>query len=67
MAITSTTMADGSYGFRAKRPGGTVRVWFCGRGHTERNGYYQDKCAHATREDARQCTRDVGVHGGRAH
>jgi len=62
--ITSGVYGDGSYGgHRAKTPGGPVRIWFCGRGYTERNGYYQDTCSHATRDDARRCTRVVGPKG----
>ena len=58
--VTSGVYGDGSFGLRARAPGGVVRVWFCNRGWRARNGVYQDPCAHASREDARRCTRPVG-------
>jgi len=65
--ITSMICATGSYGLCHGRAGGVQTVWFCGRGYTARNGVYQDPCAHATREDARRCTTQVGERGRRAN
>lgn len=58
--ITSLVCSDGSFGgLRARRPGGVMTVWFCHRGWRERNGWAQDPCAHASRAEARGCTRTV--------
>lgn len=63
--VTSGTFSDGSFGIRAKENGGIMRVWFCGaaikpgvNAPFSATGFNNDRpCAHATRQEARDCKR----------
>lgn len=56
--VQSEIMGDGSYGLRAKRDGGTMRVWFCGGMHApwaNVGNITQVSCAHSSQIKASEC------------
>jgi hypothetical protein len=53
---TSGFYADGSYGFRARRNGDMLTLWFCrGWKQQEEPHDMHNVCVHRSRADARAC------------